>query len=157
LVRRGGGVTDLAAADFVGRAAFAAGFFTGALRGFVALLALALAGLRTVLVALRVAVAARVLLRVGRAFVALALPVFAAVVRAARATALALRDFSVFLTDDIRAHSFYVSPGGETQVMQQRQLCRLGKTAADDAPRYGQAEDHPSTAARTSAPRQCYV
>ncbi|WP_245411150.1 hypothetical protein [Methylovirgula ligni] len=68
--------------------------------------------------------AVRVFARTGRVFAALDLAaldllVFAAVVRdfrAARAiVAFALRDLSVFLTDDIRAHSFFASPGSEAQ------------------------------------------
>ncbi|MEJ0050568.1 MAG: hypothetical protein WDN02_05070 [Methylovirgula sp.] len=50
--------------------------------------------------------------------------------RPARAiVALALRVFSVFLTDDIRAHSFLAllqQQGSEILQMQQRTLCRLG-------------------------------
>ncbi|MGP8231421.1 MAG: hypothetical protein ACLQL2_01980 [Methylovirgula sp.] len=126
--------------DFAaGRAAFAAAacFLARACaaRSFAAaLLLLALAGLRAVLVlvAARAAVAAvRALARVGRAFAALDLLAFAAVVRdfrAARAiVALALRDFSVFLADDIRAHSFFVSPGGETQSCSKENFAARGR------------------------------
>jgi hypothetical protein len=121
---------DFAVDDFVdavfaaGRAAFAAAacFFRRACAARSLAAALLLRGVAA-LAALFVLVAARAgafaalreaVVRAVRAFVWLAFCVFAGARRALAACAteaLALRDFSVFLTDDIRAHSLLVSPG----------------------------------------------